>query len=132
MALPFISIELDKERMFRFTLGDMAELQEWAKSKSDKLDGMEAIFAEMANDFDVLVKLLWLGLRHFSDDIKEEDIADLIHMGAVPDLIMKVSSFIVSPDGKALPKNLPRPARTIPKKRPGTGQKSSTRPAASA
>lgn len=143
MALPFLTLELDEERKFRFTLGDMAELQEWAKSKTNikaedgQAPGMDAIFAEMGADFDVLTKMLWLGMRHFIDHddtvaIEEKDIAGLIHMGAVPDLIMKVSSFIVSTDGKAPPKNLPRPAtRTIPKKqKAGTGKKSSKPPAA--
>ena len=136
MALPFTTVKLDKERKFRFTLGDMVELQEWASARSDgKLKDMESIFSEMGTDFAILLKILWLGLRHFEEnnDLKEEELAQSMHMGAVPGIILKASSFITSEDGTGQPlPNLPRPAKTTVKKRAGTGAKSSKQPAPSA
>ncbi len=134
MALPFLILELDKERKFRFTIGDMAELLAWQRAKAgDGADGgklsIEQVFAQAPRDMEILNKMLWLGLRHDNDDLKEADVGGIVHIGALPGIIDKVMSFMTSSDGKVTEKNVPR-ATTVRKR--GTGAPPSARPAKSA
>lgn len=133
MALPFLILDLDKERKFRFTIGDMAELLAWQRARAEK-DGksagelaIEELFAQAPRDMDILFKMLHLGLRHDDPELELDAIGDMIHIGNLPQVMTAVMSFMQAKDGKPA-KNGPRRTTVGKNRKGGTGASPSQPP----
>jgi len=105
MAIPKVSIELDKERYMSFTLGAMCDFKK--ETGLDISDVGENMTPEQIRVF------LWAVLRVHDKGLTLEDVGDMIHIGNLAEIVEKLTTLAqdnspeAPPGGEAKNQNPP-------------------------
>lgn len=119
---PFVILELDKPRKFRFTLNHLVEFEE--------ITGIS--MEDALGNISMIRKILWLGLKDEDSDLTENEVGGFVDsMPKFMEIIEHIGPIIGvdSHDGEI--KNVPRAAIPSKKRKPpkhGTGTSPSKRP----